>query len=299
MKNITSNSTITVLREIFSRFGLPKFIVSDNGTSFTSEEFQKFCDENGITHVKVTPYHPRSNGLAERTVRTFKERMRSSDLETDQHQRLHDFLFCYRNTVRRSTNRTPSELMFGRRLRSYFDLLKPDVMKNIEHEQIIQKRNHDKSALSNVVFMEGDHVWVNNPIGRGSVPGNIIRQTGPLSYIVDIDGIQRRKHSDHLRKRLSNDTPEVEFLPTPNQITQIENPVPRVDRETITFPGTSKATLKYSDIPDAEVRSSTTEFSNYESEMQNQENTAPPDGQSSVLRRNPTRLRRPPERYRE
>ena len=200
MKNITSTTTINGLRAIFARFGLPRFLVTDNGPQLTSNTFEEFCEENGIVHIKVTPYHPKSNGLAERAVRTFKERMRSSNKSLDQFHRLQNFLFSYRNTVRRATNRTPSQLMFGRHLRSRFDLLKPDIVKNMELEQLTQKRNHDRTAVHQH-FKDGEKVWINNPVGKGSVPGYVEKQTGPLSYHVNVDGITRRKHCDQMRKR--------------------------------------------------------------------------------------------------
>ena len=70
----TSTSQITVdkLRQTFATFGLPGMIVTDNGPSFTSKEFQSFMTENGIIHKKSSPYHPATNGLAERAVQTFK-----------------------------------------------------------------------------------------------------------------------------------------------------------------------------------------------------------------------------------
>ena len=56
--------------------GLPEIIVSDNGTSFTSQEFQTFLRQNGIQHVRMSAYHPSSNGLAERYVQTVKQGLR-------------------------------------------------------------------------------------------------------------------------------------------------------------------------------------------------------------------------------
>ena len=64
----TSHSTISVLRTIFASHGLPEILVSDNGTAFTSSEFGIFLRQNGIRHITSAPYHPATNGLAERAV---------------------------------------------------------------------------------------------------------------------------------------------------------------------------------------------------------------------------------------
>ncbi len=72
---MTTPSTFTTtqqLRQLFSQFGIPETIVSDNGTQFLSAEFHEFCQVNGIHHIRVSPYHPSSNGLAERAVKVFK-----------------------------------------------------------------------------------------------------------------------------------------------------------------------------------------------------------------------------------
>ena len=64
----TSASIIEKLRKIFATHGVPKNIVSDNGSVFTSEEMK-----NNIRHIRTAPFHPSSNGMAERYVQTFKK----------------------------------------------------------------------------------------------------------------------------------------------------------------------------------------------------------------------------------
>ena len=81
----TSALTIARLRALFAREGLPEVVVSDNGTCFTSQEFQEFMSINGISHVTTAPYHPASNGLAEHAVQTLKgglKRITGDSLET-------------------------------------------------------------------------------------------------------------------------------------------------------------------------------------------------------------------------
>lgn len=81
MKSIKSAATIEKLREMFATHGLPATLVSDNGSNFTSSEFQEFMKRNGIKHIKLAPYHPASNALAERAMQIFKEAMRKWRVE--------------------------------------------------------------------------------------------------------------------------------------------------------------------------------------------------------------------------
>ncbi|KAG8175308.1 hypothetical protein JTE90_008318 [Oedothorax gibbosus] len=69
-------ATLDVLRDIFARFGLPKSLVSDNGTSFSSETFRQLMQSNGIDLIRIAPYHPNSNGLAEKAVWIVKAGLR-------------------------------------------------------------------------------------------------------------------------------------------------------------------------------------------------------------------------------
>ena len=59
VESSTMKTTVEKLRKFFSTHGIPEKLVSDNGSVFTSHEF------NGIDHIKTAPYHPSSNGLAE------------------------------------------------------------------------------------------------------------------------------------------------------------------------------------------------------------------------------------------
>jgi transposase InsO family protein len=52
-------------RKIICRFGLPKYIVSDNGTQFASEKVTDFCKAKGIQNTFVSVEHPQANGQAE------------------------------------------------------------------------------------------------------------------------------------------------------------------------------------------------------------------------------------------
>ncbi|XP_060092539.1 uncharacterized protein K02A2.6-like, partial [Heteronotia binoei] len=69
----SSAAAIRALRRVLSTHGIPDTIVSDNGTAFTSADFQAFLQRYLIRHIRSAPFHPATNGQAERMVRTTKE----------------------------------------------------------------------------------------------------------------------------------------------------------------------------------------------------------------------------------
>ena len=64
--SVDTFQTVIVLQQVFSSHGIPETILSDNGAAFTSLEFEMFTRQNGIRHLTTIPYHPLTNGLAER-----------------------------------------------------------------------------------------------------------------------------------------------------------------------------------------------------------------------------------------
>ncbi|XP_056138833.1 uncharacterized protein K02A2.6-like [Lampris incognitus] len=131
MDSTTASKTIMVLRGLFSRHGLPHILVSDNGPQFCSEEFATFLKANGVKHIRSAPYHPATNGLAERFVQTFKHALKSSRGATPVQQRLDTFLLTYRNTPHATTKEPPAMLFTRRMLRTRLDFLKPSLMMRV------------------------------------------------------------------------------------------------------------------------------------------------------------------------
>ena len=127
VNSTNTSTTVEKLRQIFATHGLSSTMVSHNGSVFTSEEFSTYLNHNGIHHIRITPYHPASNGQVERAVQIFKESIKRSttgSLET----RVNRFLFHYRTTPHTTTGVTPAELLMGRRLHTHLVLIHPDLM---------------------------------------------------------------------------------------------------------------------------------------------------------------------------
>ena len=205
VNNATTATTIEQLLNVFATHGLPNTIVSDNGSVFTSDEFTNFVKQNGIEHIRTSPYHPASNGLVERSVQTFKmglKRITEGSLQT----RFNKFLFQYRLTPQTTTGSSPAELMFGRRLKSHLDLLMPSVAARVNARQQQQKINHDSNCKLRE-FNIGENVYIRNFRGTPLwIPGVVDRYRGPVSYSVKLtDGTIVRRHVDHVRARQSSD----------------------------------------------------------------------------------------------
>ena len=217
MPSTTSAVTIEKLRTLFATLGIPEMIVSDNSTNFTSEEFHQFCVKNGIKHVTTAPYHPSSNGLAERALRILKEGLvkvtTGSVVDC-----LAWLLFAYQIVPLELTGCSPAELMFGRRLRSCLDLLKPDLEDQIGLRQEKMKRNHD-SNRPHLSYDEGSPVFVKNfSSGPDWLPGHIIQTTGPVSVKVQPQGshLVWREHFDQIRPRVDQPTQALESSMIPS-----------------------------------------------------------------------------------
>ena len=132
----TTSKTIEVLLDLLPRFGIPEQIVNDNGPQFASEEFQAFIKSNGIRHITSAPYHPATNGLAERLVQTFKQALRSMFQSSKPvKEKLTKFLIAYRNTPHPTTGENPVQITLGRPLRTRLDLVKPNLNQKMVNQQ--------------------------------------------------------------------------------------------------------------------------------------------------------------------
>ena len=197
----SSHSAIRFLRNVFSTHGIPEVLVSDNGTAFCSEEFNNFVKRNGIRHIRSAPYHPATNGLAERAVQTLEEALKKSDADMD--TRIARFLFTYCLTPHATTGISPAELLLKRKPRSLLDSLHPDVTAKAQKGQERQKHFFDRNATKPRHFQPGDSVYVENFNGSPKwISGVVSEIAGPLSVVVDIgEGRTCRRHLDHVRAR--------------------------------------------------------------------------------------------------
>uniref|UniRef100_A0A1A8B7T6 Integrase catalytic domain-containing protein n=1 Tax=Nothobranchius furzeri TaxID=105023 RepID=A0A1A8B7T6_NOTFU len=115
----------TLVDEMFTRFGVPEELHSDQGRNFESQVLGEVCRRLGVKKTRTTPLHPQSDGLVERFNRTLATQLA---ILTSQHQRDWDqhlplVLWAYRTAVQESSQCTPAALMFGREIRTPVDLV--------------------------------------------------------------------------------------------------------------------------------------------------------------------------------
>ncbi|XP_011859295.1 PREDICTED: uncharacterized protein K02A2.6-like [Vollenhovia emeryi] len=140
-KCTTADRVIIEFKRLFSRHGLPRHIVTDNGRQYTSNEFQTFLKNNGIKQSYSPPSQQTqtTNGAAENFVKTFKDKVNKclksgKSLE----YAVNLFLYDYRSTPHATTGRSPAWMLYKRKLRTRFDLLKPSTIDEVENNREAQ-----------------------------------------------------------------------------------------------------------------------------------------------------------------
>ncbi|XP_063357872.1 uncharacterized protein K02A2.6-like [Cydia amplana] len=199
MNGTSASQVIEKLCRTFAIIGIPVYLVSDNGPPFSSEQFVQFLKNNGCVPLKSPPYHPESNGMAERTVQTAKQALNRLLVEHEsrpsfrQELLLQNFLFTYRNSPN-STGMSPNEMLFKYKPRTRFELIKPS---NALSKKVIKNNNLDKQVLT---FKEGEKVWAKNlKEGKGWTKAIIVKILSPVRYLITTSGIQKYYHVSDLR----------------------------------------------------------------------------------------------------
>ena len=244
MTSTTTSKTISVLQHLFSRYGYPDQLVSDNGPQFASNEFEQFMKGAGVFHYRSAPYHPATNGLVERFNRTLKQAIKTGkEAGKPIQESISDFLLVYRATPHATTEVTPSELFLGRVITTRLDRLKPSLKKIVERKQWKQKNIHDRRSRE-PSYYQGDKVWVRQytPSYPKWVRGRIVRQLGSRMYLAVLDdGLKVRRHADQLQlDEGSKQSPDTDYNLQGSEWLDVEDESEVEDNPT---PGTSCPTV--------------------------------------------------------
>ena len=116
------------LGKLFSRVGIPKEILTDQGTNFTSQLLVELYRLLNVHGIRTTLYHPQTDardGLVERFNQTLKAMLRRTVTEErkDCNKHLPYLLFAYHEVPYASTGFSPFELLYGRAVRGPLDVI--------------------------------------------------------------------------------------------------------------------------------------------------------------------------------
>lgn len=165
LSTTTANSTINALLDVFSHFGYPEQIVFDYGPPFDSSYFAGFCNTYGIRHSRSSPYHPKTNGEAERYVQTFKDALPVANADNTTVRRLEsEFLLRYRVTRHSTTGTAPAQVLLARAPRIELDLLHQDTETLVRRHLEADQQRFDERAKDQQ-FAEGHQVFARSYAG--------------------------------------------------------------------------------------------------------------------------------------
>lgn len=235
------------IEHVFSRFGAPMQLHSDQGRNFEASVFQETMRLFGIDKTRTTALHPQSDGMVERFNRTILDYLAKfvNDNQRDWDTLLPFLLMSYRSAVHETTKNTPARLVFGRELRLpialcygfppqtqtppdvYIDMLMQRLQKihdynrmELEATSRRMKDRYDLKSNTNVLEV-GTLVWLYAPkrtVGRcpklqmsWEGPYEVLETLSPVTYRIRHQQKARAKtivvHRDRLARYLTRQSP--------------------------------------------------------------------------------------------
>jgi hypothetical protein len=179
------------VKEFICRFGVPRRLITDQGSNFQSRLFNEVCDLLDIDKNRTTPYHPQCDGLVERMNRTVEAMLSMfvSPGQKDWDDFLPYIMMACRSAIQETTGYSPNKMMLGRENELPVDIMfgPPDegrpkqseseyvnemnnklgIVYDLARERILlkstqQKRNYDLKTKGHR-YERGDFVWMHNP----------------------------------------------------------------------------------------------------------------------------------------
>ena len=202
----SSANVIMKFKSIFARHGIPQILITDNGPPYSSKDFNKFCLEWGIEHRTSSPYLPRSNGLAERTIQTFKKMFyKCKECGSDPYIAL-----LIHRTTPKDNMPSPAQLLMSRTLRTklptFSENFRPKLVDTVDYGEQLRTRtmksveHYNKNAVRKKPIKIGDAIMFKRNNNSWWFPGEVVEECQePRSFLVkDDEGVLYRRNQQHM-----------------------------------------------------------------------------------------------------
>ena len=222
---------------VFSYFGLPEVIHTDQGAQFESDLMQSLCRLWKVTKTRTTSYHPQGNSVVERHNKTLGDSLRTLLMGSDQEEwdlLLPQIMRAFRGTPHTTTGETANYVMLGREVRLPDQLILPtqppeqpnqyvlDLHERLAaaHQAIRDKQMQVRSEDSEEppLFSPGDWVWMQSKRKRkGQCTKLQVKFVGPYqvkeafrnhTYKLTRDGQETIQNEGRLKAYIPSQGPE-------------------------------------------------------------------------------------------
>lgn len=191
VKSTKSHNFIRALSEYFGIFGVPRKLISDRGTSFTSASFKRFMHDKSIKHILNAVATPRANGQVEQYNKVIIDALTAKSVGSPENmwdEHLPDVQWGMKNTLNKGINRTPSEVLFGTRPAGISDSrllsgiaadvtnqtenvrteIREEINSHVKAYQQYHKGMYDKKRCQPINFKVGDLVRIERQVQFGT-----------------------------------------------------------------------------------------------------------------------------------
>lgn len=207
VRNTKSTTSVQIMKQYVSYFGVPSRLITDKGTSFTSKIFKDFVESYGIKHIQNAVATPRANGQVERFNRTILDALSTSSHGGDEKSwddHITDIQVGINTTKHKTTQKSPSELLFGFNVLSRtegklsevirdtlnripvdeLNDLRQETVKKIQQQQVRDATHYNKHRKTATQYKEGDLVRVQRQVPHnGKSQKLVVKYQGPYRIL--------------------------------------------------------------------------------------------------------------------